>query len=46
MGSLINKFDDQRVKVVYGSINDEIISGGFFLNQGDSFDNFIHSLLK
>ncbi|MBF8982971.1 GNAT family N-acetyltransferase [Lutibacter sp. B2] len=37
----IRYYDKNRVKMVYGKLDDKIIAGGLFLNQGLSVDNFM-----
>lgn len=39
--TFISNIGNGRIKVVYAKMNDNIIGGGFFLNQGISFDNFM-----
>lgn len=37
----IKNINQDRVRMIYGIMNDEIIGGGLFLNQGKSLDNFM-----
>lgn len=39
--TFINKFSKDRVKMLYGKLDNKIIAGGMYFNQGISVDNFM-----